>query len=141
MEKSNKYDYYITLVDKDVLLTNHIRNRIQNHIAHYLWKRVCISIEKSLYDILSMPWAQNLQLCILEPFDDLEVNRSDDETVQNHLAFMKQNKHILFIIYSKFSDSEKWFKDESIPYYLKCAQQDDLINTITEVVTDACRVK
>ena len=137
---TNKYDYYITLVDKDHL-SNHIRNRIENHVAHYLWKRVCISIEKSLYDILRMPWAQNLQLCILEPFDDLNVNSSDEETVQNHLEFMKQNKHISFIIYSKFPDQEKRYKDESIPYYLKWVQQDDLINTITEVVTDACRVK
>jgi siroheme synthase (precorrin-2 oxidase/ferrochelatase) len=141
MKKSNKYDYYVAIIDKDPVLSNHIRNHIQNHIDHYLSKRVCVTIEKSLYDILSMPWAQNLQLCILEPFDDLKENRFDDKTVQNHLAYMKQNKHISFIIYSQFSDPEKRYKDESIPYYLKWAQQDDLVNTITEAVTNACMVK
>lgn len=132
---TNKYDYHITIVDKDPLLSKHLSNYIQNRVSHNIWKRVCVSIENSLYDILSMPWAQNLQLCILEPIDDLKENCFNEETVKSHLAFIKQNKHISFMIYSVFTDPEKRYKDHKIPYYIKWAQMDDLLHHITEIIT------
>lgn len=131
---ANKYDYYITLVDKDPLLSEHIGHHIQNYISHYLNKRVSINIQKSVYDILTMPWAQSVQLCIIEPFDDLKENCFNEETVKSHLAFIKQNEHISFMIYSVFTDPEKRYKDHKIPYYIKWIHHDDLIHDITEII-------
>lgn len=134
MEKSNTYDFYIALVDQDPLLSQHLCMHLKNHLAHYLNKRISLSLQSSLYDILTMPGAKSLQLCILEPFHDLLKNGFSKQTAENHLAFMHKNNHLTFVLYSQFSDPDNRYRDTIIPYYHKWIQQDDLTDYITEVI-------